>query len=47
MKTLGLSEIESRGADIMVARLRKKLERDSKNPERLLTVRGEGYVWKT
>ncbi len=46
MKILSLSESDSRGADIMIARLRKKLEADSKNPERLLTVRGEGYVWK-
>ncbi len=38
--------IETRTVDIHVAKLRRKLERDSAHPELLLTVRGEGYQLK-
>jgi DNA-binding response OmpR family regulator len=37
------SEIETRTVDIHIAKLRKKIERDPKDPEHLVTVRGEGY----
>jgi len=36
-------EIETRTVDIHIGKLRKKIEEDAKNPEVLLTVRGEGY----
>ncbi len=39
-KNLG---IETRTVDIHVAKLRRKLERDPKEPEHLITVRGAGY----
>jgi two-component system response regulator RegX3 len=35
--------IETRTVDIHIAKLRQKIERDNKNPEVLLTVRGAGY----
>ena len=35
--------IETRTVDIHIAKLRRKIERDAKNPTLLLTVRGEGY----
>jgi len=35
--------IETRTVDIHIAKLRRKIERDPKNPENLLTVRGAGY----
>ncbi len=35
--------IETRTVDIHVAKLRRKIERDPKNPARLVTVRGAGY----
>jgi two-component system phosphate regulon response regulator OmpR len=43
-----LSEIcdvsSGRAIDVLVTRLRRKLEADSKNPRYLQTVRGQGYV---
>jgi len=36
-------EIETRTVDIHIAKLRRKLEADHKNPESLMTVRGAGY----
>ena len=35
--------IETRTVDIHIAKLRRKIEVDSKNPKRLVTVRGAGY----
>lgn len=35
--------IETRTVDIHIAKLRQKIERDNKNPQVLLTVRGAGY----
>lgn len=37
------NNIETRTVDIHIAKLRKKIEADAKNPEFLVTVRGEGY----
>ena len=37
------AEIETRTIDIHIAKLRRKLEHDHKNPEALITVRGAGY----
>lgn len=37
------SSIETRTVDIHIAKLRKKLEQDAKDPKRLVTIRGEGY----
>ena len=37
------SDIETRTVDIHIAKLRKKLEPDPKNPIFILTVRGRGY----
>ena len=40
-----ISEIsQARSIDVMVTRLRQKLEFDSKNPKYLQTIRGSGYV---
>jgi len=36
-------EIETRTVDIHIAKIRRKIEVDHKQPERLLTVRGAGY----
>lgn len=36
-------DLETRTVDIHVAKLRRKIEPDNKNPERLITVRGAGY----
>lgn len=36
-------DIETRTVDIHIAKLRRKIEHDPKNPLRLLTVRGAGY----
>ncbi|MGI1677329.1 MAG: response regulator transcription factor [Cellvibrionaceae bacterium] len=36
-------DIETRTVDIHIAKLRRKIEKDSKIPEALLTVRGAGY----
>ena len=35
--------IETRTIDIHIAKLRRKIERDPKTPQRLVTVRGAGY----
>jgi DNA-binding response OmpR family regulator len=37
------TEFDTRTVDIHIAKLRKKIEVDPKNPTRLVTVRGEGY----
>ncbi len=37
------SDIDTRTVDIHIAKLRKKIEYDAKNPQLLLTIRGEGY----
>ena len=40
-----LSGIEQeRSIDVMITRLRQKIEIDPKNPKYLQTIRGEGYV---
>jgi two-component system response regulator RegX3 len=36
-------DIETRTVDIHIAKLRRKIETDPKEPERLITVRGAGY----
>ena len=36
-------ELETRTVDIHVAKLRRKIERDAKEPRHLVTVRGAGY----
>ena len=35
---------KERSIDVMITRLRKKIESDPKNPKYLQTIRGEGYV---
>ena len=35
---------EERSVDVIITRLRKKIEDDPKNPKFLQTIRGEGYV---
>ena len=35
---------QERSIDVMITRLRQKLENDPKNPKYLQTIRGEGYV---
>ena len=35
---------KERSIDVVITRLRKKIERDPKNPKYLQTLRGEGYV---
>lgn len=37
------AEIDTRTVDIHIAKLRKKMEPDHKNPQHLVTIRGEGY----
>ncbi len=37
------AQIETRTVDIHIAKLRRKIEADHKNPKILLTIRGEGY----
>jgi two-component system response regulator RegX3 len=34
---------DQRACDLHVSNLRRKLERDAANPERIVTVRGVGY----
>ena len=34
---------DARAADLHISNIRRKIERDPENPERLLTVRGAGY----
>jgi two-component system response regulator RegX3 len=36
-------DIETRTVDIHIAKIRRKIENDAKNPEKLITVRGAGY----
>jgi two-component system response regulator RegX3 len=36
-------ELETRTVDIHIAKIRRKIEADPKNPENLITVRGAGY----
>ena len=36
--------LESRGIDITISRLRKKIENNPKIPVNILTIRGEGYA---
>ena len=36
-------EIETRTVDIHIAKIRRKIEKDPKNPVNLVTVRGAGY----
>jgi two-component system phosphate regulon response regulator OmpR len=36
--------IQERSIDVMITRLRQKLEEDPKNPKYLQTIRGSGYV---
>ena len=45
-KLLGTGE-NSRSIDVQITRLRKKIEKDSKNPRYLQTVRGKGYMLLT
>ena len=35
---------KERSIDVIITRLRKKIEEDPKNPKYLQTLRGEGYV---
>ena len=35
---------KERSVDVIITRLRKKIEDDPKNPKYLQTIRGEGYV---
>ena len=35
---------KERSVDVIITRLRKKIEKDPKNPKYLQTIRGEGYV---
>ncbi|MEM7652119.1 MAG: helix-turn-helix domain-containing protein [Pseudomonadota bacterium] len=35
----------SRSIDIQISRLRRKIEKDSRNPEIIVTVRNEGYLF--
>ena len=35
---------KERSIDVIITRLRKKIEKDPKNPKFLQTLRGEGYV---
>jgi two-component system response regulator RegX3 len=34
---------DARAADLHISNIRRKIERDPENPERLVTVRGAGY----
>jgi len=45
-ETIGnLIDVEKeRSVDVIITRLRKKIEKDPKNPKYLQTIRGEGYV---
>lgn len=38
------SDLDTRTVDIHMAKLRKKVEADPKNPSLIITVRGEGYL---
>ena len=45
-EALGMDEPGERAIDVQVTRLRRKIERDSREPRFLHTVRGRGYVLK-
>ncbi len=45
-EALGMAEPGERAIDVQVTRLRRKIERDSREPRFLHTVRGRGYVLK-
>ncbi len=45
-EALGMEEPGERAIDVQVTRLRRKIERDSREPRFLHTVRGRGYVLK-
>ena len=36
--------VQERSIDVMITRLRQKIEMDPKNPKYLQTIRGSGYV---
>ncbi|EHL29537.1 response regulator transcription factor [Legionella drancourtii] len=38
---------QDRTIDVLIGRLRKKIEQDPRNPQLLLTIRGGGYQFKT
>jgi len=40
----GKGEINDRTIDVQIARLRRKIEEDTKTPRYIVTVRGEGYM---
>ena len=40
---LGVTE-NLRTVDVQITRLRKKIEKDTKNPRYLQTIRGKGYM---
>ena len=44
--TLGMDDSSERAIDVMVTRLRRKIETDPREPRYLHTVRGRGYVLK-
>jgi len=37
--------VESRTVDVHVHRLRRRIERDDSSPERIITIRGVGYMF--
>ena len=37
-------DVQERAVDVQITRLRRKIERDPKNPRYLQTVRGAGYM---
>ncbi len=41
------SDLDTRTVDIHMAKLRKKVEDDAKNPSLIVTVRGEGYMLRS
>ncbi len=45
-EALGMDEPGERAIDVQVTRLRRKIERDTREPRFLHTVRGRGYVLK-
>lgn len=40
----GKGDINDRTIDVQITRLRRKIEKDTKNPRYIVTVRGEGYM---
>ena len=44
VKILDINIEKERSIDVIITRLRKKIENDPKNPKYLQTMRGEGYV---